>query len=123
MARRPAAATTAMPAAAPISNQVALDSLLALREALERAFDGAMEVSDMRRIARAMHATTDEILRLNALGIAALGKAYAPDLEALSTAIDDLKHIRDNIRKISSSIKTIAEVINAITKVAAFLPL
>lgn len=104
------------------SNRQALADLIGLRDALEQAFDGAMEIGDMRRIARAMSAVTGEILRVNGLEIARMGETYAPGFADLETAIEDLKQIRENIRQISSSVRTIGEVVSAIAKVAEFIP-
>lgn len=118
MPRRPTAAT---PAPEP-TNREALDAYIELRDALERAFDAAMTVEDMRLIARTSSAVVDEILRLNALELARLGEAYAPPREALAAAIEDLKTIRREIRRISASVKTIGEVLAAIGRVSRFLP-
>lgn len=110
-------------AAVTTTNREALDASIELRDALERAFDGAMTIEHMRLIARASGAVVNEILRLNALELAKLGEAYQVKQEALALAIEDLKTIRRDIAKISANLKTIAEVSGAIGRVARFLPL
>lgn len=109
-------------AAAPIAtNQEALDTLITTRDSLDKGFDGAMNVDDMRRIARTNQAIIDEILRLNALGIQQLGERYKSALVDLQGIIEDLKQIQKDIKQITANIKTAAEVVSAIMKVLPIL--
>ena len=106
-----------------VSNDQAMADLESLRDALRQAFDGAMDISDVRRIGRAKDGVGTEILRLQRLEIAQRAADYQRSMEELKIVIDDLKQIRDRISQISSSLDTIAQVLSAIGKVAAFLPL
>lgn len=108
--------------APPPTNRAAIEALIALRETLKEAAKGEMDIAERQHIIRARQAAADEILRLNAIELAEMDKAYAPDLKALATAIEDLKKIKQDIKTMTSSIKAAGEVAKAIAKVAAFLP-
>jgi hypothetical protein len=53
----------------PADAETALKTLTAAREALEEAFDSAVEVEDMRQIQRALMAVSNEIVALLQAGI------------------------------------------------------
>ena len=106
----------------PADAETALKTLTGAREALEEAFDSAVEVEDMRQIQRALMAVSNEIVALLQAGIIVKALAYRPQTTAILGARADIKAIADRIGRITTIIDKAARIADALGQALKILP-